>query len=190
MFLIVGLGNSDEKYNLSRHNFGFLAIEKLKEFLNLKWTKNSSLSSFLCNTTINQKKIILSKPICFINESGKVIKKLIDYFNISPENLIVLVDDFSIPLGNIKIKKSGTSGGHKGLESIIEYLKTEDFPRIRFGIGPLPLNIKPERFVLEKFTKEELEKLKIILENFCEVFNNLIDKSLNYAISRYNKKLI
>jgi len=140
MKLIVGLGNPGSKYENTRHNVGFMVIDYL--------TKNEQIDST---------KAKLFKPQTFMNNSGPEVKKTADYYKVKPENILVIHDDIDLPLGEIKVQQGHGSAGHKGVQSIIDALGTNDFVRIRIGIRPEQLTMDTEKFVLEKFTSEEQE---------------------------------
>lgn len=173
MKLIVGLGNPGKKYQKTRHNVGFLAISKLKSKiskLQLK-TQNFKFDKKFGAEIIKIDDLILAKPQTYMNKSGEAVVKLVNYFKVNPSNLIIICDDIDLPLGTIRIRSEGSSGGQKGLESIIQNLNTDQFARIRIGIGSNQ-NMSAEDYVLQKFTKEEEvivkrsvdEAVKIVLE--------------------------
>jgi len=184
MILIVGLGNPGKKYEKTRHNIGFRVIEELEgKFLN--------------------KKIIIAKSQTFMNESGKSVKRLIENCKLkskkissSPsslsrsiiENLIVVHDDIDLPLGKIRIVKNRGAAGHKGVESIIKELKTKNFIRFRIGIQPKtykPKNI--EKFVLQKFNKDEEEIVREVIKKSVEAIEILLREGLEKAMNKFNK---
>ena len=157
MLLIVGLGNPGKKYEKTRHNVGSRVVGELK--------------------SLNLKDIILVQPTTFMNESGRAVKKITKNYKLKTENLIVVHDDIDLPLGEFKIQKNRGSAGHKGVQSIIDSLGTKDFTRIRIGIKPeqyyRPFR-STEKFVLEKFTKDEDEILKEVIPKVIEEINNFI----------------
>ncbi|MFH1820756.1 MAG: aminoacyl-tRNA hydrolase [Candidatus Nealsonbacteria bacterium] len=145
MILIVGLGNPDKEYERTRHNVGAYLVEKLK--------------------SKKEKGVVWTKTKTFMNNSGKAIQALMKYYKAKPENLFVIHDDIDLPLGKIKFSRNRGSGGHKGIESIIQELKTKDFNRIRIGVCPEKGKPKTlEKFVLQNFTKEENEILKQVFQ--------------------------
>ena len=168
MILIVGLGNPGKKYEKTRHNVGTRAIDEL-EVLGLK-------------------NVILVKPNTFMNESGKAVKPLIDKYKIKPGDLIVIHDDIDLPLEKIRIVRNRGSAGHKGVESIIKELKTENFIRFRIGIQPRPGKPKnPENFVLQKFNKDEEKTVKEVIKKTAEAIEFSLKTGLEKAMSKYNK---
>jgi len=158
MKLIIGLGNPGKKYENARHNLGFLVIDELAEKININdWKIKMQFNANITRGDFNNKKIILAKPQTFMNNSGMAIKSITDYYKISAENILIIHDDIDLKLGEIKIQKNRSSAGHNGVQSIIDYLKTKDFIRIRLGIKPIDQEtiIDIEKFVLQKFSKKE-----------------------------------
>jgi PTH1 family peptidyl-tRNA hydrolase len=166
MILIVGLGNPGKKYEKTRHNVGFMAIDKLK--------------------LLNIKKVILAKPKTFMNESGKEVKKIIKNLKLKIKNLIVIHDDLDLLLGKIKISINRGSAGHKGVESIIKELKTKNFIRFRIGIKSIS-NLKTQNFVLNKFTKQEEKIVKEVIKKTAEAIEFAIIYGIEKAMSKYNQ---
>lgn len=152
MKLIVGLGNPGTKYEKTRHNFGFMVIDFLIE-----------------NKQLDSQKIKLIKPQTFMNNSGQEVKKIADYYKIIIEDIIVIHDDIDLPLGEIKVQTGRGSAGHKGVQSIIDALGTNDFTRIRIGIRPEKLTLDTEKFVLQKFTPEEQEIIEQTIKKAAEI---------------------
>ena len=167
MILIVGLGNPGKKYEKTRHNVGTRAIDEL-EVLGLK-------------------NVILVKPNTFMNESGKAVKPLIDKYKIKPGDLIVIHDDIDLPLEKIRIVRNRGSAGHKGVESIIKELKTENFIRFRIGIQPQPGKPKnPENFVLQKFNKKEEKIVKEVIQKTVFAIEIVLKEGLEKAMNEFN----
>lgn len=178
MKLIIGLGNPGEKYKKTRHNAGFLAVDKLVS--SIKYQVLSTQSKFkteISQGLLDNEKVILVKPQTFMNESGKAVRAVLDYYKIKPEDIIVIHDDLDIPLGEYKISKNKNSGGHKGVQSVIDSLGTKDFTRIRIGIEiqNLPHKIPTEKFVLEKFGKEEIGIIESVIEKIAEEIVKLLN---------------
>ncbi len=168
MKLIIGLGNPGEEYKKTRHNAGFLAVDKIANSISaqggpaLGWQFPSfsiqqKFNAEISNGIIDNEKIILAKPQTFMNNSGQAVKAIINYYKIDPKDIIVIHDDLDIPLGEYKISKNKNSGGHKGVQSIIDHLGTKDLSRIRIGIMVEDKKTPTEKFVLERFSKEEME---------------------------------
>ena len=182
MFLIVGLGNPEEEYSNTRHNMGFDTINKLANEYNIKINKNKFKG--LCGSgIIENEKVILLKPQTYMNLSGESIKEAMAFYKIKSENIIVIYDDIDIEPGIIKIRKKGLTGGHNGMKSVISEIDTQNFPRIRIGIG------KPENkgqlieYVIGKMPqtdKDILEKATILgKEAILEIIKNGVDIAMN-----------
>lgn len=158
MKLIIGLGNPGNKYKKTRHNIGFMVIDEITTnfqfpIFNFKSIFNAEISKKI----LKNQKIILVKPQTFMNNSGRAVKAIIDYYKITTEDIIVIHDDIDLDLGEIKMQQDRSSAGHNGVQSIIDSIGTKDFTRIRIGIKPInkEISIDTEKFVLQKFTKEE-----------------------------------
>jgi len=172
MLLIIGLGNPGKKYEKTRHNIGSRIIDELKSF--------------------NLENVVLAKPQTFMNESGKGVKNLLKNHRLKPDNLIIIHDDIDILLDKIRIIKNRGSAGHKGVESIIKELKTKDFIRIRVGIKPKMESASwrtknPEKFVLQKFNKDEDKIIKEAIKKTAEAVETVIREGLEKTMSKYNK---
>ncbi len=178
MKLIIGLGNPGEEYKKTRHNAGFLTIDKIANSFQFPVSSfQPDFNSEISQGLLDNEKIILVKPQTFMNESGKAIRAVLDYYKIKPEDIIVIHDDLDIPLGEYKISKNKNSGGHKGVQSIIDHLGTKDFTRFRIGIGiqNLSCKIPTEKFVLEKFSKNEIEVIEGVIEKICGEIAKLLN---------------
>lgn len=182
MFLIVGLGNPEEEYSNTRHNMGFYTINKLANEYNIKINKNK-FKGLCWSGIIENEKVILLKPQTYMNLSGESIKEAMAFYKIKSENIIVIYDDIDIEPGIIKIRKKGGPGGHNGMKSVISEIDTQNFPRIRIGIG------KPENkgqlieYVIGKMPqtdKDILEKATILgKEAILEIIKNGVDIAMN-----------
>ncbi|OGS22959.1 MAG: aminoacyl-tRNA hydrolase [Elusimicrobia bacterium RIFOXYA2_FULL_39_19] len=183
MKIIAGLGNPGKEYEFTRHNMGFLVVEKLAELLDIEFKVLKSINS----AAAQHENLVLLKPLTFMNLSGNALKESKMKFNAKTEDLLVVCDDFSIPLGKMRIRFKGSSGGHNGLESIINTLGTQEFSRLRLGIGPLPdkstfENQDPKNFVLGRFSKNETEKVKKTVSRAAELLNELVKSGNNPAV--------
>lgn len=176
--LIVGLGNPGEKYQKTRHNFGFRVIDEFREKNNFSvFRLSKKFNALISEDSFNGKKIILAKPQTFMNNSGQTVKSLIAFYKIKNENLIVIHDDLDLPLGKTKISENRGSAGHKGVQSIIDEIGTKNFTRFRLGIKPQQfrgLVHGTEKFVLEKFTKDEEKIVKQTIEQTVEAIETVI----------------
>lgn len=194
MKIIVGLGNPGNEYQNTRHNTGFVFVEKLSTIKEIsgtykenKFDHNKKLSSDVLKAKKNGEEILLVKPQTFMNNSGKAVAKVLEYYKIGIENLIVVADDKDIPLGQVRIRDMGGSAGQKGLQSVIDSLGSDYFTRIRIGIGPKKGNrneikkikdlIEAEDYVLSQFSKRELP-----------ILNKVIDEAIKYIVPVIGKK--
>ena len=169
MRLIIGLGNPDEEYKKTRHNAGFLAVDALVLILQAtNYKLQANFNTEVSNGIIDNEKIILAKPQTFMNNSGQAVKAIIDYYKIKPEDIVVIHDDLDIQLGEYKISKNKNSGGHKGVQSIIDYLGTKDFTRIRIGIMTENKKTPTEKFVLERFSGDEMGIVEGVIEEIAK----------------------
>ena len=184
MYLIVGLGNPEEEYNYTRHNMGFHAINKLSESLKIEIKKNKFDGLYGIGEYFGEK-IILLKPQTYMNLSGKSVIQFKNFYKIPNENIVVIYDDMDIDPQIIKIRKKGGSGSHNGMKSVVECLNTEDFPRIRIGIGRAETEEKIN-FVIGSVTKEEMKKLDTGAEKAAEAIEELLKNGIDSAMNKYN----
>ncbi len=189
MKLIVGLGNPGMKYHQTRHNIGFDVIDYLAEELNITNFRNK-FNGDLGETTIDGEKVLLLKPMTFMNLSGDSIREAVRFYKINPsEDLIVVYDDMDITLGKLKIKLKGSAGGHNGIKSIISHLG-EEFIRIKCGIGKPKRTEEVINFVLDTFSKKERsEEIEPLIETASKAAKSMITaKSIHRVIEKFNRK--
>lgn len=185
-YIIAGLGNPGAKYEMTRHNAGFLALDLLsiKQGKDIKKLKHHALCAQM---NIGGKKCLVMKPQTMMNNSGEAIGEAAKFYKVPPENIIVIYDDISLDVGKMRIRRKGTAGGHNGIKSIIAHLGSEDFPRIKVGVGKKP---NPEydlaAWVLSKFSKSEQVDLKSTLENAVDAIELITDGKIDEAMNRYN----
>jgi len=160
--LIVGLGNIGQKYTFTRHNVGFMLADSIAINNNLTFRENSRLKCFMANLRDGVNDYLVIKPTTFMNLSGEAVRAVMDYYKIPVEDVLIVYDDLSLELGKIRFRANGSDGGHNGIKSIIQHLGTQNIARLKIGIGPQP-NLPSEVFVLQNFSKEELEALKPVL---------------------------
>jgi PTH1 family peptidyl-tRNA hydrolase len=172
---IMGLGNPGRRYAETRHNFGFLAVDRIA-FLKRKEFTRGEGPYFQCEVAIGQKCLTLIKSTTYMNNSGRAAEDVCRQMNIMPAQLLVIADDCYLPLGKIRYRPNGSDGGHNGLFSITEHLQSEDFPRIRLGIGETPLGKPLEDYVLEQFTLEEIKTVEKVVEKTIELIETLVEK--------------
>ncbi len=184
-FLLVGLGNPGREYKDSRHNFGFMLIDRLCVRLNARGMKVQS-KAIVISTTHAERKLIFAKPQTFMNLSGQSVQGLAHFYKIPLTNLMVLSDDLDLPFGTIRIRASGGAGGQRGMGSIIEHLGTKDFPRLRLGIGRPPGRMAPADYVLQDFSREDLQALSEILDRAADAVLTFVTDGLNAAMNKFN----
>ena len=182
MFVIAGLGNPGKKYENTRHNMGFITVDQLAEKHNIKVDK-IKFKALVGEGRIAGQKVLLVKPQTYMNLSGESIREVMNFYKLEPENLIVIYDDMDIEPGKIKIRKKGSSGGHNGMKSIIQMLGTEEFSRIRIGIGRPKHNGDEINYVIGAIQEDQIpileEGVKKAKEAVIEILKNGIDSAMN-----------
>lgn len=183
MWLIAGLGNPGRKYLRTRHNIGFMVIDEIahRYSIELKERKEYRIG----RGSTDDRKIVLIEPLLYMNMSGPVIKKMLSKLNVKPENLIVIHDDIDMEAGKLKIKRYGSSGGHKGVESIIQSIDSKNFIRLKIGIGRKE-DIPPEEYVLSKFSREEMIIFKNTIKKAEEAVESIISEGVDKAMNKFN----
>jgi peptidyl-tRNA hydrolase, PTH1 family len=183
MWLIAGLGNPGRKYERTRHNVGFMVIEEVacRNDIDLRDKKTLRIG----RGSADGNDILLVEPLLYMNLSGHVIKDMLRKFSVEPANLIVIHDDLDMETGKLRIRKTGSSGGHKGVESIIEHTGSRDFLRVKIGIGREQW-MPAEEYVLRKFRREELVVIKEAIQKAADVIYSIITEGVDKAMNRYN----
>jgi len=183
--LIVGLGNPGREYKNTRHNIGFMVCDVLASRFKTSFNR-MQFKSLIATSDYGDRKFILAKPQTFMNLSGQAVGSLLRFYKLPLENFIVTNDDLDLNLGSIRIRPLGGSGGQKGLNSIIENLGTQDFQRLRMGIGHPPGQMDPANYVLQDFNKDELVLIAETLERAADAILLFSEKGLNAAMTKYN----
>lgn len=186
MKLIIGLGNPDKEYEQTRHNFGWLVVDFLAEKKEASWSKHKQSNSLIATYQDKKEKIVLVKPLTYMNHSGQAVKALKKYYKTPVNKIYVIYDDIDLPYGKIKLSKSRSAGGHKGVDSIIGNLKSKDFKRIRLGIGPQ--KGAAEDFVLKKFSSNEKKQLQEIIDTVHLILEDILENGFDQAANKYNQK--
>jgi PTH1 family peptidyl-tRNA hydrolase len=184
-FLLVGLGNPGREYENTRHNIGFLAIDQIA----FKWgvtVGKYKHKSVYGEYRFGDKKIILVKPQTFMNLSGGAVRSYFQFFKPPLSQLLIIFDDLDLPFGAIRIRKEGGSSGQKGMKSIIQQLGTEDFPRMRVGIGRPPGRMDTADFILKKFKSSENQDLEFVLGKCADAVECFIENGIDAAMNRFN----
>lgn len=186
MLLIIGLGNTSEDYKMTRHNFGQMVVESLAQKKALRWRTEKELQTLLTDFKLGNKKVFLAIPLTFMNESGQAVQKLKRYFKLPTNKIVIVHDELDIPFKKIRLSQGRGAGGHNGVQSIIDQLKSKDFKRIRLGIGP---KTEPaDRYVLKKFSAEEKKHLPEIMDTCHLIIEYMLENNFAQARNKYNEK--
>jgi len=186
--LVVGLGNPGKEYEHTRHNLGFLAVSRLAKEHGLKWAKSASCKGFVAEGEVDAMETVLLLPLTYVNNSGIAVGGIAHKKNIAPENILVICDDLNLDFGDIRIRPEGSAGGHNGLSSVIEHLKTNKFPRLRMGIGRPHATGGTKDFVLSGFDKTEKAHLGALIEEAVLCSEEWLTEGTTKAMSRFNKR--
>ena len=185
--LFAGLGNPGDKYKNTRHNLGFMALDSIAKAKNLEFKVWGNMADISFYDSENGK-VLLVKPMTFMNNSGSPIVSVMNYYKIKSDEICVFYDDFAIPAGEYRIKMTGSAGGHNGISSIINHLHTNNFVRMKLGIGPLPQFVKTPDFVLSSFYKEDENKIKEMTDKAVVFFDEANKAGIEKAISKMSLK--
>ena len=191
MKLIVGLGNPGSKYELNRHNVGFLIADYLANSLDLNLTA-SKRDWYGCEGTYRDNDFYIMKPTTYMNNSGMAVNDFLSIHDIPLKNLLIVFDDFQIPLGTIRVRTKGSDGGHNGISNIIYHLNTLNFPRMRIGIGGEQIVTKENyiNYVLSNFEKDELEKIKTLMPFYKDCVLSFISEDIKDTMNKFNKNYL
>ena len=184
-YLLIGLGNPGREYANTRHNFGFMAIDRLAVRLNARGMKVQS-KAIVMNAQYEDYKLILAKPQTFMNLSGQSVQGLVHFYKLPLTNVMILSDDLDLPFGTIRIRASGGPGGQRGLSSILEKLGTKDVPRMRLGIGRPPGRMDPANYVLQNFSKDDMQFISELLDRAADAALEFVTNGLNAAMNKFN----
>lgn len=188
MFIIAGLGNPGKQYENTRHNVGFDAIDFLVDEYRIP-SSGKQHKAMYGKGIIEGQKVILAKPMTYMNLSGEAVRALVDYYKVDPETeLLVIFDDISLEPGNIRIRKKGSAGGHNGIKSIISHLGTQNFQRIKVGVGEKPKNWDLADYVLGTFSKSDRQLVDDALERTAKAAAMIVRGDIDEAMNIYNKK--
>ncbi len=185
-YIVVCLGNPGDKYTTTRHNMGFLCGDYIADkerfsFKKIKFKSNYDIVDF------NGFKVMFMKPQTFMNASGEAVRPAADFYKVPAENIIVLVDDINLDVGQMRIRRKGSSGGHNGMKSITEHLKTDDYPRIKLGVGKKPHpDFDLADFVLGNFSPADMKKLPDVFENASSALSLIMKGDFDGAMCKYN----
>lgn len=187
MHLVVGLGNPGRKYDKTRHNMGFNAIDKMADDLGIK-VKTKKFRALVGEGTLNGEKIILVKPQTYMNNSGESVGEIFSYYKIPDENLIVIYDDVDLPAGSVRVRKSGGPGTHNGMKSVIHHLGFTDFPRVRLGIGTNAEGEDLIDHVIGKVPRNERRMLDDLALKGADAVKDIVTDGVEIAMTRHNNR--
>mgnify|MGYP001184750061 FL=1 len=189
MFLIVGLGNPTKQYEKTRHNIGFDVMDALADKYNISISENKHKA--LCGKgVIEGMKVVLAKPQTYMNLSGESVAELVNYYKIDEEHeLLVIYDDISLDVGQLRIRKKGSAGGHNGIKNIIANLGTDVFPRIKIGVGEKPKKYDLADYVLGHFSKEDRELMEDGYDRADHAVGMILNGEIEAAMNQYNRKV-
>lgn len=182
---IVGLGNPGREYAGNRHNAGFQCIDRLAEAHGISFTRRQARAR-VAQGEISGHRVLLVKPQTFMNASGEAVGQLVRFYKIAPADVLVLYDDLDLPLGKIRLRPDGGAGGHKGMNSVIQHLGTEDFPRLRLGIGRPPGQMDPVDYVLSDFTVGERADMELAFERAVAAIECFLGEGIDAAMNAFN----
>ena len=184
-YLIAGLGNPGPRYTANRHKVGFRSVQRLAAVLDLTFDKQQKRACVALGTFHGQR-VILAKPQTFMNESGQAVAPLVRFYQIPPERMLIVYDELDLPLGTVRVRSEGGSGGHKGMRSIIEQLGGQEFARLRLGIGRPPGRMDPAAYVLQDFSTDEQPSVEQMLERGVAAVETWLVEGVEMAMSRHN----
>lgn len=179
MWVIVGLGNPGPAYDQTRHNVGFMVVERLARRWDLAFS-GRRFESRVADGRVGDERVVLLQPHTFMNESGRAVRAALDWFKLSPERLIVVYDDLDLPLGKVRLRAKGSSGGHNGVKSVLAHVGTESFGRVKIGIGRPPEGQDVVGYVLSRFSPEE----RPVVEGSCDRAADLIEIAVREGFAR------
>ena len=190
MFIIVGLGNPTKEYEGTRHNVGFEVIDAIADKYNITVTERKG-RAFCGKGMIAGQKVLLAKPQTYMNLSGESVRSLIDFYKIDEETeLLVIFDDISLDVGQMRIRKKGSAGGHNGIKNIIAHLGTNVFQRIKVGVGEKPKEYDLADYVLGHFSKAEKEEMEQGYKRVIEAVELILQGDIEFAMNQFNKKVV
>ena len=189
--LIVGLGNPESKYDRTRHNIGFEAVDALAQSWQMSWQQNRRFQGlFAEGGGVHGGKIRLLKPLTYMNRSGQSVRAAVDWYKLSPGSVLVIYDDMDLPVGRLRLRLSGSAGGHNGMKSILSHLGSQNFPRLRIGIGKSGLKQETISHVLGRFSPSEARMIAEVLQLVVEAVELSLKEGVEKAMSLYNSRSV
>ncbi|MBS5062468.1 MAG: aminoacyl-tRNA hydrolase [Hungatella hathewayi] len=187
MYIIVGLGNPTKEYDKTRHNVGFSVIDVLADRIGIDVSEKKHRA--LCGKgMLEGQKVILAKPQTFMNLSGESVRAMVDFYKVSPDEVIIVYDDISLEPGQLRIRTKGSAGGHNGIKNIIAHLGTQEFPRIKVGVGEKPKYMDLADYVLSRFSKGEQELMDDAFREAADAVTMMISEGMDAAMNHFNAK--
>ena len=184
--IVVGLGNPGGEYEKTRHNAGFIAIDRLCDSLGVKCDR-AKFKALCCEATIGENRVLIMKPQTYMNKSGEAISEASRFYKIPADKVIVISDDVTLAVGKLRIRAKGSAGGHNGIKSIIQHLGSDNFPRIKLGVGEKPHpDFDLADYVLSGFTKDEIPQMKQAMEKACKALELLTNGKIDEAMSKFS----
>jgi len=187
MFIVIGLGNPSSKYENTKHNVGFDTIDLLSSLLKIKVTK-LKFKALSGEGKVDDDRVLLVKPQTFMNLSGESVREIVEWYKVPMSNVILVYDDADLPLGKIRIRSKGSSGTHNGMKSVIYDLQSDDFPRVRIGIGRPPEGWDLADYVLSKWSKEQRTEVNESIVDAADAVLEIIKSGVEESMQKYNKK--
>lgn len=185
-FIIAGLGNPGVEYEKTRHNTGFMAVDALSQRFGFS-VNTHKFNALIADAVIADKRCLVMKPLTYMNKSGEAISDAMDFYNIPPENIIVIFDDISLDVGKMRLRRKGSSGGHNGIKSIIHNCGSQDFPRIKIGVGGKPHpDYDLADWVLSSYSDNELKLLGEVFDHTARAVELILRGNINQAMNDYN----
>lgn len=185
LYLIVGLGNPGRQYEKTRHNVGWRVLDELARRHHLTFDKHEK-KAVTASGTINGKRVLLAKPQTYMNLSGEAVRGLVDFYKVDLSRFIIVSDDLDIPFGTLRLRKSGSAGGQGGLKSVIQHLGTNDFSRVRFGIGRPPGRMQPKDYVLQEFKGDDEIRVREVTDKAADAVEVWLKEGIEAAMTRFN----
>lgn len=185
MYIIAGLGNPGLKYENTRHNVGFITIDMLADKYNISITEKAH-KALIGKGVIEGQRVILVKPQTYMNLSGESIRSVMDFYKVDPSEFIVIYDDISLEPGALRVRKKGSAGGHNGIKNIIQHLGTQEFPRVRIGVGEKPPFMDLADYVLSRFPKEEQPLMAQAFQDGADAVTAMLTDGVDAAMNRFN----
>lgn len=186
-YLVAGLGNPGDRYRQTRHNLGFMVVERIARARGGRW-REQGRNGRHARIDIAGREVLLFQPLTFMNLSGNAIRPLVDAEGLPANRVLVVCDDIALPVGQLRLRTGGSDGGHNGLASVIERLETTAFPRLRLGVGPVPPRVDAAEFVLAEFLPEEAAPVEEMIATAAECVGAWVTEGIDRAMGRFNTR--